>query len=354
MQNNKLKIILTGGGTGGSVAPLLAIKNAIDKKATAEFLFVGTQGGVEENMARSAGLPFCSILSGKLRRYFSWQNFVDILKIKIAFFQSLKIIRNFKPDIIISAGSFVSVPLIWAAVLGKTKILVHQQDVRPGLANKLMASFAGIITVVFKKSLGDYGKKARLAANPIRLDFFQKHDKNKARAYFGLKMNMDTVLFLGGGMGAVALNDLATQMQNKNFQILLVGGKGKVEKNVTRDGLIVKEFLNSDELVLAYAAADLVVCRAGMGTLSEIAFLSKPAILIPMPNSHQEENTEEFARNNAALVFAQMNLTPLILEEKISELLADKHRLSEYGRRAHNIIPTDGGESIAEAVLAMI
>ena len=352
MQSNKLKIILTGGGTGGSVTPLLAVKNAIEKKMQAEFLFVGTGGGVEENMALSVGLPFRSILSGKFRRYFSWQNFADIFKIKIAFFQSLKIIHKFKPDIIISAGSFVSVPLVWAAALSKTKILVHQQDVRSGFANKLMAPFAGVITVVFKKSLGDYSEKARLAANPIRADFFKKHEKGKARAYFGLKHNINTVLFLGGGTGAVALNDLATQMQCKNFQILLVGGKGKVEKSIARNGLIIKEFLNADELALAYASADLVVCRSGMGTLSEIAFLSKPSILIPMPSSHQEENAEEFVRDNAALVLTQINLTPVVLEEKISELLMDKYKLNEYGRCAHNVIPTDCGESIAEAMLS--
>ena len=169
-QNKKfVKIILTGGGTGGSVAPLLGVaemlqrrdaKSCVSTDAGYEFLWIGTKHGPERAMVEREKIEFIAIPSGKMRRYASFKNFIDPFFILAGFFKSLYIILKWKPDFVMSAGSFVSVPVIWAAWLLRVPSLVHQQDARPGLANVLMAPFAGVITVTFEKSLMDYGKKA--------------------------------------------------------------------------------------------------------------------------------------------------------------------------------------------------
>ncbi len=152
--NKSKKILLTGGGTGGSVVPLLAIVDEMKKQSDKEynFLWLGSKKGPEKEMVEAENIRFRIILSGKWRRYFSIKDFTDLFKIKLAFWQSILIIIKEKPSLVISAGSFISVPVVWAAWLWRVPALVHQQDVRPGLANRLMAPFATVITVAFEKS----------------------------------------------------------------------------------------------------------------------------------------------------------------------------------------------------------
>ena len=159
------KILLTGGGTGGSVAPLLAIAESLTMQ---DFLWLGTKSGPERKMVEEAGIKFKAISGGKLRRYFSFKNLGDIFKIKLGFFQSLFIMLKWRPNLVMSAGSFISVPVVYAAWLLRVPALIHQQDVKAGLANKLMAPFSKVITVAFEKSLADYGKKAIWIGNPVR------------------------------------------------------------------------------------------------------------------------------------------------------------------------------------------
>ena len=191
MSDKKPKIILAGGGTLGSVSPLLAIAS----KYEAEYLFVGSHNGPEKKIIEDKGINFVVIKSGKLRRYFDWQNFADIIKIKWGFFQSLKIISKFKPDIILTAGSFVAVPVVWAAWLLRVPVVVHQQDIQVGLANKLMAPFAKKITVTFKEQVADFKhSKVIITGNPVRSMQIEETYK-------------PIVVITGGGLGARHLND---------------------------------------------------------------------------------------------------------------------------------------------------
>ncbi|MBU4014724.1 glycosyltransferase, partial [Patescibacteria group bacterium] len=186
MQKNIKKILLTGGGTGGSVAPLLAISDVgcrMSDVGKFKFTWIGTRNGVEKQMVQKENIKFISIASGKFRRYFSIKNFIDLFKIIFAFFQSLAILIKEKPALVMSAGSFVSVPVVWAAWLLRVPVLIHQQDVRHGLANKLMAPFANVITVTFEKSLADYGKKAVWTGNPAQNTKTRKHENTKTRKH---------------------------------------------------------------------------------------------------------------------------------------------------------------------------
>lgn len=356
--NNKKvkKILLTGGGTGGSVAPLLAIADNLnpqrDEAGGVSFLWIGTKNGVEREMVEKEKIKFMAIAAGKLRRYFSWQNFVDLFLILIGFFQSLFLISKWKPNIIITAGSFVSVPVVWAGWILRVPILVHQQDVQPGLANKLMAPFARVITVAFEKSLIDYGEKAIWTGNPVRKNFQSTINKTRNNKFFKLKKDLPIIFVVGGGTGAKAINDLVEGSLNeltRICQIIHATGKSKGSA-VKRENYYAFEFLNFEQMSEAYSLADVVVSRCGMGALTELSFLSKPSILVPMPDSHQEENAKVFSENNAAIVLNQKKLTPQMFFDEIKKIINNKETKKMLSENIDNVMKKEANEAIVKIV----
>ncbi|MDD5527389.1 MAG: undecaprenyldiphospho-muramoylpentapeptide beta-N-acetylglucosaminyltransferase [Patescibacteria group bacterium] len=363
MDNHK-KIILTGGGTAGSVSPLLAIaedlraqsafaKAAADKGGF-DFLFLGTKEGIEKQMVKEAGLPYRAILAGKLRRYFDWRNFLDVAKIKLAFWQSFFILLKVKPDLVMSAGSFVAVPVVWAAWILRIPIIIHQMDVRPGLANRLMAPFARVITVTFEKSLADYGKKAVWTGNPTQLKI--KNEKLKISEKFNLKNDLPVVFVVGGGTGAEGINRLVEAgLENlvTFCQIIHSTGKGKM---ITKrhENYHPYEFLNSEEMAEALSAADLVVCRAGIGTLAELSSAGKPAIVIPMPDSHQEDNAALLVEKNAAVVLNQKILTGDSFVAAIKFLLDNAGEREALGKNIKALFKEGANEAIIKILKSQI
>lgn len=308
--------------------PLLALAREMEK---GNLLWIGSKNGLEREIITKEGIKFKAIAGGKLRRYFSLRNFIDPFFILIGFFQSIFIIARFKPDCLLTAGSFVSVPVVWAAWVLRVPALVHQQDVRPGLANKLMAPFAKVITVTFEKSLRDYGKKAVWTGNPARRSLEVKSQKLKVKS-FNFSDDLPIILVMGGGTGAVAINKLVEESLGeltKFCQVVHIAGKGKIPQNVQSKNYKVFEFLNAEELSEAYAVSDIVISRAGMGALTELAYLGKPAIIIPMPDSHQEENAEVLRENKAAIVLGQKELDAGKFLEEIKELLKNKQLREE-------------------------
>lgn len=361
--------MLTGGGTAGSVSPLLALaeelrscslgtpypsKSASDTGGF-EFVFVGTKAGIEKQMVKEAGLPYRAILAGKLRRYFAWQNFLDIFKIKLAFWQALVLILQEKPDLIVSAGSFVSVPVVWAGALLRVPILIHQQDVRPGLANKFMAPFARAITVTFEKSLADYGKKAIWTGNPTRQSSIinlQSSIKEK----FNLKNNLPAVFIYGGGTGAEGINKLVEQGLDNLLsfcQIIHSTGKGKMISK-RHENYHPFEFLNAEEMIAALNAAEVVVSRAGLGALTEISAAAKPAIIIPMPNSHQEDNAAIVLEKNAAIVLNQEILNGDSFVAAIKALLDNPAKREELSRNIKSLFKEGANEAIIKILKSQI
>ncbi|MEA3464105.1 MAG: undecaprenyldiphospho-muramoylpentapeptide beta-N-acetylglucosaminyltransferase [Patescibacteria group bacterium] len=392
MQKNTKKILLTGGGTGGSVAPLLAVVDELRMKeaellrlqsnrrssASNAFFWLGAKNGPEKRMVKDAGIKFKPIFSGKFRRYFSLRNFIDPIFIFVGFFQAFFIILKWRPNLVMSAGSFVSVPVVWAAWLLRVPILIHQQDARPGLANKLMARFARIITVTFKKSLSDYGEKAVWTGNLIRQSLTDdpamslrsnvagrrprniaqlKRGRQTTNDKFKLSKNLPVVLIIGGGTGALAINQLVEQSLDELIefcQIIHITGKSKVPNYIPQysAGINYKffEFLNAGQMAQAYAAADVAVSRCGMGVLTELSYLAKPAILIPIPNSHQEENAEIFKEKKAAIVLDQKELTAGKLADNIKKLLDDKMLRDKLSNNISRVIKRGANKKIAEII----
>lgn len=356
--SNIKKIIYSGGGTGGSVMPLLAINDElINSDFEVEALFIGTSYGPERDMVEQNKIRFMAIFSGKFRRYFSVQNFVDPLKIVVGFFQALTIIIKYKPDIMLSAGGYVAVPVAYACFVMRVPVLIHQQDVRPGLANKLMMPIAKIITTTFKKSNNDYGLKAIWTGNPVRKLNVIKHRLrfNEIKRQFGFVSEMPIVMIIGGGTGARAINEFVEVCLTElleNYNIIHVVGNEKRHNlnNVKNVNYYLKDFLNREEIEKAYALTEVVVSRAGMGVLSELATLGMPSIVIPMPNSHQEENAQALKDSEASAVLSEEELRTTSLVSYINELYEDNTRRNKLGANIKKVINVSGAEKITEII----
>jgi UDP-N-acetylglucosamine--N-acetylmuramyl-(pentapeptide) pyrophosphoryl-undecaprenol N-acetylglucosamine transferase len=350
MNKNK-KIILSGGGTGGSVTPLFQIYR--DLKHKFDFIFVGTYSGLEVKMVKEEGIIYRPILSGKWRRYFSFENFIDFFKIILAFWQSLFLLIKERPHLVISAGGFVAVPLSWAAWILRIPVIIHQQDVVPGLANKIMSRVANIITVTFSTSLKSYGKKARLIGNlgpdfsKLNLSYNEVLDKYKIK-----DSSLPLLLFLGGGTGSLFLNKLIKDSLEDLLKfsriIHVVGSSSRdIENNFNHDNYLKIEFVHHQDLLVLMSLSDLVVSRCGLATLTELSFLSKPSILIPMPDSHQEFNAFEFLNKEAAIVLSEKNIISDDFVKRIKEVLIDNNLKNKLSQNISQVIKNGNQEMIA-------
>lgn len=347
--NDKKSIIFTGGGTGGSVTPLLAVAHELMKKQeNINYFFIGTNSGPEKEIISSANLKnnfqFIALPAGKWRRYFSLKNFFDIFVIIYAFILSINHLRRIKPKAIFSAGSFVSVPLVWAAFFFKIPVLIHQQDIRPGLANRLMAKVAKVVGVTFSESASVYKKKARILGNPIRREIIDEAIQKKSLYFkkWGFKKELPILLVIGGGTGALALNQLIAKtwpMIKGRWQVIHIAGKNKSFKNYIIDkDYRFFNFLPNKDLIGLMAVADLIVSRAGLGVLTEISALSKPSIIVAMPNSHQEDNANLLKKEKAAWVIKQEHLEAETLVDKLNYFSKNKEEVKEIGKNISQLI----------------
>jgi UDP-N-acetylglucosamine--N-acetylmuramyl-(pentapeptide) pyrophosphoryl-undecaprenol N-acetylglucosamine transferase len=351
-----MKIIFSGGGTLGSVTPLLAMKEDIQKvHKNAKFVWIGTKNGPEKDLIKEYGIPFYAISSGKLRRYFSLMNFVDIFKVFIGFFQSFAILWKEKPTLCVTAGGFVSVPVHLVAWIFNVSTWVHQQDVVVGLSNKIMAVFATKITTALENSITLFpAKKVEWLGNPVRQEILEG-SKEKAIKEFGLLHNLPVVFVMGGGTGSVKINQLVMEAlpHLKNVaQIIHVTGQSQDRKEVSKDfnhkNYFQFEFFK-DEIKDAYAIADVVVSRGGFGTLTELAALQKPSIIIPK-TGHQEYNVKALASESALISLNENMLNGVKLANKIKELLESRIKSREMGHRLSQLLPIAKSENIIDIV----
>ncbi len=360
-----MKILLVGGGSGGSVSPLLSVADSIkEKKPGSIFLFVGTKNGPERKMAEEANINFVAISAGKFRRYFSVKNFFSPFFILVGFFQAISILKEFKPRCVFGTGSFVQVPVIWAAWFFKIPCVIHQQDIVPSLANKLCQIPANKITVTFEESLKDfnsgfgffyksYEQKTVLTGNPFRKKLLN-FSKNQALENFGFEKNFPTLLVLGGGTGSEFLNSLIIKCKKQLtqfVQILHLEGYGKSVKEAQKERYKAFSFIaNMGE---AYAAADFVVCRAGLSTLTELSNLGKISIIVPMPNSHQEYNAVALMKENAALVISQKNLNENNFPVILRKILFNQNLQNDLAKNIKKIMPKNSDEKIANIIIKL-
>jgi len=345
----------------GPVMPLLAVAEICRARdAATQFVWVGTKTGPERELVEKYDIPFFVIGAGKWRRYFSLLNILDLFKLFIAFFQSLFLLWQEKPDLLISAGGFVSVPLHWAGALLGIPAWVHQQDIRPGLANRLMAPFAKKITVAVKDTAKFFSaKKTEWIGNPSRE--LTVENIALAKKKFNLVEGKPVIFALGGGTGSNYINRIVLETLSglpRDWQVLHLTGKerpGELAKRATGafPNYHVYQFFNA-EMAEAYAVADVVVARAGFATLAELAALAKPAVIVPMGGTHQEDNARYFADRQAVILLPEQIDGGLKLTQIVKELIANPTKLARLGKRLHELLPRAKEEKILEIIAGLI
>ena len=357
-----MKIVLAGGGTGGPTVPLLAVASEIKKQNPAtEFLFIGSKSGPEQQLVADKGIRFQAISTGKLRRYFSLNNFFDLFRIYAGYNQSLKILKDFKPDVVFSVGSFVAIPVCFAAKKLKIKVVIHQQDATIGLANKLVAPFAAYITTAFAQTAKDFYSgsgfekeplvKTEWVGNPVRPEFFDSTPGR--REAFNLKSDLPVLLITGGATGAAQINQVvaaALPELVKAHEVIHITGPGKNKINFRDPAYHPYEFL-SKEMPDAMKVADIVVTRAGLSTIAELSALGKIAVIVPMPGTHQEANAAIVKNANAAVVLSKEEFDPETLARVIVSLKFNQKRCELLSSNMKNLMPHNSASRIAEIIL---
>lgn len=323
-----------------------------------ELLYIGSRSGSDKDVIAHCDVDFRGIYCGKLRRYFSFENFLDLFKIPIGIVQSLFIITKFKPDVVFSKGGFVSVPVVIAAWMARKRIVLHESDVVPGLANKIAAKFASDVCVAFKQATKHFRGKAvvHVTGNPVRSEIASGL-KGKGDEMTGFNRELPVIMVMGGSQGAQQINKLVWRSLKKLLpvcQIIHICGKGK--KGVSLDGLKLKnykqfEFL-TEGLPDLYAITDLVISRAGANSLAEIALLKKPSVLIPLPLSasrgDQIENAKVFEKAEVSVVLDPDAVNADEFSEVIVDLVTHVSKLQKMEKNYEDFAIEDAVGKIVE------
>ena len=348
----KHKIVLTGGGTAGHVSPNLALIPALTADNW-EIFYIGSSNGLEKQLVAEVGLPYYGISSGKLRRYFSWQNFIDPFKVIKGIFDAYGAIAKIKPQVVFSKGGFVTVPVILASWLQRIPVIIHESDFSSGLANRLSLPFATKVCVTFPetaKNLAKYGSKVQHTGLPIRPDI-RNGKADRGRAFCGIYGDLPVLFVVGGSTGSAKINlvvrsilDILTQ----KYQVVHACGKGHLDPNLKDYPRYCQfEYLGT-ELADVLAMADLVVSRSGANAIFEFLTLRKPNLLIPLSKlssrGDQILNAKSFQSRGYSAVLFEEDLTSESLLNAIADL---DQRRDEY---IQNMSQSKDNRAIAQIV----
>ena len=341
------KIVLTGGGTMGHVTPHLALIPILRDEGY-EIHYIGTRDGMEADKIRSVpGVTYHAVKSGKLRRYFSWQNFTDPFRVIAGAFQAARVIGKVKPGVVFSKGGFVAVPVVIGAWLHRVPVLCHESDLTPGLANKLCKPFATRMVTTFPECAQALGRKAECAGTAMRPELF-RGTREKGLRLLGFDGSKPVLMMMGGSSGAQSVNkalrDALPQLL-PDFDIAHLCGRGNLDESLNgTPGYAQIEFLDED-LPDALAATDLVLSRAGSNALMEFQALDKPMLLVPYPKGasrgDQILNAQSFERRGLCKVLLQENMTADTLTAALRETWAVRDELKAAVRAAPPANATD-------------
>lgn len=324
------RIILTGGGTAGHVTPNIALLPRL-KELGYDIQYIGSYTGIEKELIEPFGIPYHGISSGKLRRYFSVQNFTDPFRVLKGFREAHKLIRQLKPDVIFSKGGFVSVPVVLAGKRCKVPVIIHESDMTPGLANKIAIPSAAKVCCNFPETLKSLPEgKAVLTGSPIRQELLSGN-KIAAMDMCHFTSDKPVILVIGGSLGAVAINNAVREALPellKDFQIIHLCGKGKMDESLKDvEGYCQFEYIKN-ELRNLFALADIVISRAGANAICELLALHKPNLLIPLSanasRGDQILNARSFERQGFSLVLEEEQLTKETLLNAVKTLYENR------------------------------
>ena len=318
------KIVLTGGGTAGHVTPNIALIPYL-KEAGYEIHYIGSYDGIEKTLISDLDIPYYGISSGKLRRYLSLKNFTDPFRVLKGFSQAKRLMKEISPDIVFSKGGFVTVPVVKAAAKYRIPTILHESDMTPGLANKLCRKHAKKVCCNFPETVELFpAGQAVLTGSPIRKELITG-DKAAGLKLCGFNTEKPVLMVIGGSLGALHVNEAIRNILHdllEKYQIIHICGKGKVDESFySTTGYYQFEYVNA-ELKDLFAAADIVVSRAGANVICELLAMNKPNLLIPLPagasRGDQILNAKSFDKSGYAKLLMEEDVTKESLLEAVN------------------------------------
>jgi len=359
-----IDVVIAGGGTGGHTSPGLAVA-ALLRERSRTCAWIGSHSGIEAQRVPGSGIPYVAISTGKLRRYWAWQNVADlIVNVPAGMLNALRILRALRPRVVFGTGGFVALPVMFGAALLRVPVVLHEQTAVPGLANRLGARFARRIAVTFPDKAGCFpASRVVVTGNPLRPEL-RAGSRSSAIARFQLDPAVPLVYVTGGAQGAHRINRVVgeallslvgqAQLIHQCGDNPATGDRQWLEERRTAlpTGLAHRYTVVpyvGDELAGIYAAAALVVARAGAGTVNECCQLGVPALYVPLPGTRGDEQTENarlVERVGGAVVLPQSVLTAERLVREVQKLLADPAALKQMGEHARTLAVPDAAERI--------
>jgi UDP-N-acetylglucosamine--N-acetylmuramyl-(pentapeptide) pyrophosphoryl-undecaprenol N-acetylglucosamine transferase len=367
LQRRKIKVIISGGGTGGHIFPAIAIANELKRvNAENEILFVGAEGRMEMEKVPAAGYQILGLKIAGIQRKFDLKNFLLPFKILTSVMKSRSIIRNFKPDAAVGVGGYASGPLLYAATMLNIPSLIQEQNSFAGVTNKILSKRAKKICVAYEGMEKYFSRdKIVMTGNPVRQDVVQTAGKKEeALNYFRLDGDKKTILVIGGSLGARSINQAVNngleKIAKKNIQLIWQTGKGffsdakaaiiKFEEN----GMHAHDFIN--RMDLAFSCADVVISRAGASSVSELQLVAKPCILVPSPNvaeDHQTKNAMALVKKQAALLVKDSEASQLLVDSAIA-LINDPGKQMLLSQNISRLALRDSAARIVEEIYGII
>lgn len=360
------KYIISGGGTGGHIFPALSIANEIRKRhRDAKILFVGALGRMEMEKVPAAGYPIIGLPVEGIQRKPGFRNFIVLYKLMVSLVKARRIIRSFKPSVVIGVGGYASGPLLRMAVLRKIPTVIQEQNSYAGVTNRLLARKAAKICVAYA-GMEKYfpAEKIVLTGNPVREEVIITHVKrSEASGFFGISGDKPVLLILGGSLGARTINNSILEgireLENANIEVLWQTGKlyySRIQESIAPmqlKNIRCLDFIN--RMDLAYTLADVIISRAGAGTISELCLVGKPVILVPSPNvaeDHQTKNAMALVQKQAALMITDKD-APVKLVNEVMSLLNNEELKISLGRNCKNMALPGSASKIVDEIMKL-
>ncbi|KAB3538589.1 undecaprenyldiphospho-muramoylpentapeptide beta-N-acetylglucosaminyltransferase [Alkaliphilus pronyensis] len=362
-----MKVVISGGGTGGHIYPAIAIANKIkESNSSAEILFIGTREGLENEIVPKAGFKMEYITISYIKRKISLHNVKTGIKLIKGMWQTRRILKSFKPDIVIGTGGFVCGPVLYIANKMGFKTLIHEQNVFPGLTNRILSKHVDKVLLSFSEAEKFFKNKERVVVtgNPIRTDFMTVTEEEAKLKY---KSHKPLILIVGGSGGSSKINNAVLAMlesSGNNLSFQLLWATGKRHYNMVLEELKTIKLDKNHQVVpyinnMPYAmkACDVIICSAGAITIAEVTAAAKPAILIPKAHTaenHQEYNAEALEKVGAAVMIKEKQLSSDILLQNINMLITDKKLYDSMKKASSNASTVEAIDLIYKEILKLI
>ena len=365
-----MRVVVSGGGTGGHIYPALAFMRYLEKQEDVEYLYIGTKRGLESKIVPQAGYAFESIKIEGLKRSLSLENLKTAYYMVTSVIKARKILKEFKPDVVIGTGGYVCAPVLFAASLLKIPTIIHEQNSVAGVTNKFLAKWVNKIAICFddvKKDFASYSDKVVLTGNPRGQEVVEIEKKPEYLASIGVQTDLPIVVIFGGSRGSERMNEVFVEaleeFADKNYHVIMVTGEVHYDKinnqitNLEKSLPNVSVFPYIKDMPQLFQNVDLVVCRSGATTLTELTALGLASILVPSPyvtNNHQEANARSLVDRGAASMILEKELNVQTMLAEIDEILLDSQKKEAMATSAKKMGITDASVRLISMIHEMM